>query len=135
MEILMSNEFSTMMSTWSEYLCLERTEDQVVLSSRGYEVLAELSQYAVETEDGDTEYKIPDFIDGQPVVGQEDEYIVGGELVLHDDGAEITLEARDYEAAKYWLAERGWDHKKGFADAWRRITEALDRLPGKEQEA
>ena len=72
MEILMSSEFSWIVSTWTEYLCLECAEDQVVLSSRGYGSLAELSEYAFETEDGDTEHEIPDAIGGQPVVVRED---------------------------------------------------------------
>ena len=40
MESLMSGEFSLMLSTWTEHLCLERAEDQVVLSSRSYGPLA-----------------------------------------------------------------------------------------------
>jgi len=130
MEILMSGEFSSMVSTWIEYLCLECTADQVVLSSRGHEVLAKLSEYAVGTKDGETQYEVPDLINGETVVGREDEYIVGGMLVLHDDVAEITLKERDYEAAKIWLAERGWDHKRDFAEAWKRIAAALNLLPG-----
>jgi hypothetical protein len=133
-EILLTGEFSTMASSWSEYLCLECTEGQVVLSSRGYTALAELSQYEVESEDGETAYDIPEIIDGQVVVGQEDEYIMGGELVLHDDAAEITLEERDYEAAKAWLVEREWDKHSGFAEAWKRITAALDHLPRNEED-
>ena len=68
------------------------------------QALAKLSEYAVETEDGDTKYDISDTVDGQSVIGHEDEHFVGGELVLHDDGGEIRLQARDYDAAKHRLA-------------------------------
>ena len=70
-----SREESTMASTWSEYLCLERkTWSTFELSIRGYELLAERSEY----EDEDGEINLPEKIDGNVVIGTEDEYIIGG---------------------------------------------------------
>ena len=135
-EILMSATFSSMARSWSEYLCLESGDQEVVLSSRGYEVLGEASKYEVETDAWDFEYRLPESIDGKEVEGIEaGEFVVGGCLVPHDDDAELTLTERDMDAAKRWLSMREWDSQQGFEHAWTRIAEALERLPGPESES
>ena len=115
-----------MASTWTEYLCLCKDGDRVVLSSRGYEVLGDIYSYEVEDEDGEVQHTLPETIDGKSVVGIEDgEYVVGGELVLHDDDAEVTLQLGDIEEARDWLEGREWHLKPGFERAWREIRLAL----------
>jgi hypothetical protein len=81
--VLGTEENSSMVSTWKEFVCLQRLSDaRFELSVRGYEVLGEASGYRDE-ETG--EYHLPSEIDGSTVVGVEDEYVVGGSLVPHSD--------------------------------------------------
>jgi hypothetical protein len=88
----MSGEESSMVSTWTVYLCLETLEDgQIELSERQYEGLAMCHDYAVEKDQGDVDYVLPDEIDGKRVVGIDDEIVIGGDLALWDDGLAVRL--------------------------------------------
>jgi hypothetical protein len=72
-----------MVSSWTEYLCLERAdEENYTLSVRGYEVLGELSDFYDE-EIGD--HRIPSAINGSEVVRCEDGYVLGGKLSITND--------------------------------------------------
>ena len=51
--------------------------------------------------------------------------VVGGELVLQDDDAEVTVSRGDLNTAKSWLEDRGWHKKHGYAAAWARIRSML----------
>ena len=104
--VLLEAEFSSIVSSWTEYLCLQRVDNQIVLSSCGYQVLAEISHYAVEDDDG--------------------EYVIGGDLMPHDDDAEVPLEPGDIETARAWLEGREWHLKPGYDGAWREIVRALE---------
>ncbi len=127
--VLLKGEFSSVASSWTEHLCLQRSGDHVILSSCGYEVLAEVQPFGVENADGDVEYELPDTVDGKTVVGIEDgEYVIGGDLVPHDDDAEITLEPGDIEAAREWLESRKWHLKPGYEGAWLEIVRALGNI-------
>jgi hypothetical protein len=118
-----------MASSWTEYLCLEREGDELRLSRRGYEVLAELSEYAVRDKDGEfLEYRVPEEIDGSHVEGIEGgEYVIGGSLVLHDDESELELDPDDLEGARRWLTQHEWDGQPGFEAAWQEICRALGK--------
>ena len=126
LEILMSGEESSMVSTWTVYLCLEKLEGGAVqLSERQYEGLGMADEYAVETEDGDTEYELPDEIDGKTVVGIDDEVVVGGDLTLWDDSRSVRLGPGQLQEATAWVSEYGWDRRPGFPEAWKRIEKLL----------
>jgi hypothetical protein len=131
--VLLEGEFSSMGSAWTEYLCLCRDGDRVVLSSCGYEVLADIYSFEVEDDDGNVEHELPDTIDGKAVVGIEDgEYVIGGDLVPHDDDAEITLGSGEIEEARKWLEGREWHLKPGYEGAWKEIERALGKRGGTE---
>jgi hypothetical protein len=119
-----------MVSTWKEYLCLEIRHRRAVLSHRRYEALGEVSDFAVEAGEGDEEYRIPDVIDGKRVEGTEDEFIVGGELMLDPGDSEPELELTNADPAKVgaWLIERGFEPKSDIEDAWE-ATDLEGRLP------
>jgi hypothetical protein len=104
--ILASREQSSMASSWTEYLCLERDEaGGYKLFTGQYEALAEREQFFNE-ETG--EYDIPDAIDGQVVIGVDDDYVVGGELGCFDDEQVVTFKRLDEEEVARWLEARGW---------------------------
>jgi hypothetical protein len=68
---------------------------------------------------------------GQRVVGIEDDYVVGGDLVPHDDEAEIELGVGDAAEARAWLQGRGWHEHPRFEPAWERIRTALAPIAGR----
>jgi hypothetical protein len=99
---LSTRESSTMASTWNEYLRLTKNEDgTATLNICQYGVLGEYSEYCSADED-EEQPPIPKEIDGQPVVGVKDGYIVGGPL-LDLDGEELTYSSADLEDAIHWV--------------------------------
>ena len=98
-----------MVSTWTEYLCLQRDEDGAFKLFTGqYEALVERAEFFNE----DTgEYAIPDEIDGQRVVGVDDEYVVGGVLAYFDDEQAVSFTRPDDQAVVKWLESSGWSAK------------------------
>ena len=76
--IVASIDQSTMVSNWTEHLCLHRTaEGKWCLDIRGYEVIGEASEY--QNEEGE----LSDQIDGRDVIGTEDGCVIVDNLVLH----------------------------------------------------
>lgn len=129
-EILLSAEFSGMPDIWTEHLCLERhTNGSITLSSRGRAVLAEVRQYRDDDDEGEGEFHLPKYIDGERVWGADCEYVFGTELVPHNDDAEVTVAAGDTESAANWLSEYGWTAKPGYQEVWARIKDALIFAP------
>ena len=103
--IIAEQEKSSMVSTWTEYLVLERrakTKDWRLFVGR-YEALAEAAAYYCEAADS---YRIPKTIDGKKVVGQDDEWLVGGPLQCWGD-LECTFSQVDAKLFA-WLREFGW---------------------------
>jgi hypothetical protein len=75
--------------------------------------------------DDDGEVRLPDASDGEPVYGDDGEYVLGAQVQPQDDEAEITLHAGEQAEATRWLAERGWDKQEGYKTASDRIATAL----------
>lgn len=101
---------SSMISMWTEYLCLQKLDDSnYELSIRGYQILDDLQKYY--DEEMDT-FDIPKEIDGWPVVKVEGEYIVGGPLLNHsDDIWPIEFESTDDPNVVEWLNDAGKNDK------------------------
>lgn len=95
-----------MASTWNEYLCLTKGDlNTYRLYTAQYLSLAELNEfYDEELED----FLLPEQIDGQAVVGIEDEYIVGGELVQQDESASVEFGSVFDTELRDWLKHTGW---------------------------
>ena len=107
--VLAYREQSSIVSTWTEYLCLQRDEvGAFKLFTGQYEALAERTQFFNE-ETG--EYDIPDEINGQAVVGVDDDYVVGGELGCFDDEQAVSFRSPDDHAVAEWLDSSGWSEK------------------------
>lgn len=122
--ILQAIERSSMVSTWKEYLCIEWRNGRAVLSHRRYDVLGELSDFAVETDEGDEECRIPEFIDGKRVAGTEDDFIVGGELTVDpsDSEPEINLGDVNRHTFSAWLTGRGFELSSELEEIWERTS-------------
>jgi len=121
-EVILIAEFSGAHDAWVEHLCIERNADGTIsLSSRSHAALAEVADF-VDDEGG---VRLPEAVDGVRVGGYEGNYVVGEDLLTHDDEAEITLPVGAEAEAKSWLADRGWDKKAGFDAAWKQIAAAL----------
>jgi hypothetical protein len=81
-KIIAVREGSGRTSVWNEYLCLNLNgPGKAAIQVCRYEALAEYER----PEDDEGEIPLPAEIDGKTVVGVEDGYIVGGELVCCDD--------------------------------------------------
>jgi hypothetical protein len=109
LNIIASREQSSMVSSWTEYLCLQRdVAGAFKLFTGQYEALAEREQFFNE-ETGD--YDIPDEIDGQVVAGADDDYVVGGELAYFDDEQAVSFTSPDDQAVAEWLKTSGWSER------------------------
>lgn len=104
--IIADRERVNMVTGWTEFLCLDTGDNKKFRLFTGrYKSLGPSSSYC-DPETG--EYSLPDEIDGETVVGTEDDWVVGGELDWYN--AEDTVEFDDTEdpALVQWLTESGW---------------------------
>ena len=100
-EIIETIDRSTMASTFTESLCLEKiNNNQFRLFLGGNEVIGEVSDYFNEE---DNEEKIPEQIDGQTVQGVEDGYIIGGSILQNEDDGEVIFSSTTDENFRNWL--------------------------------
>lgn len=108
LHILEQKTESTMVSTWTEYLCLQMLADNMFeISMRSYAIIGDLNSYYDEEAD---DYVIPDQIDGQKVVGVEDGYIVGGELTeVGDHMSPLEFANVEDEELIDWINANGFD--------------------------
>jgi hypothetical protein len=101
--ILTGHEASSMVSTWNEYLVLDRNHDgNAKLEICQYEALAE-----AECDDDGNELPLPKHINGKEVIGVEDGYIVGGALACYDDRS-LIYGPREIKVAIEWLKTKGF---------------------------
>ncbi|WP_063979924.1 hypothetical protein [Bradyrhizobium sp.] len=101
-KILASRECSTMASTWTEYLRLDKKSDHsAVLEICQYEVLGEMQ--------GDEEGNpiLPPEIDPKDVVRIEDGYICGGVLTSEYGGESFQFTTESISEAIEWLKDWG----------------------------
>jgi hypothetical protein len=97
-------------ASWTQYLVLERLEDgKFKLDIRAYELLAEVSEYYDEEKE---DWNLPGQIDGKDVVGVEDEYVIGGDLLENSYDTEIDTKIiftlPDQDILESWLKKIGW---------------------------
>jgi hypothetical protein len=113
-------EGSSIASTWSEYLCIQRMSCRKYdVFVGGYEVIGEVSDFYDEEQD---EEIIPDQIDGCDVVGVEDGYIVGGEIVRNEGEGQVTISKNPDQTFDVWLEELKWKSDKVVPEI-RKLTE------------
>ena len=95
-----------MASTWNEYLCLTKGESNTFkLYTAQYDFLAELYDFYDEELH---EYVLPEQIDGQVVMGIEDDYVVGGDLVPQDESIPVEFASVFDSELRDWLTQTGW---------------------------
>ena len=105
--VIAQREASSMASTWNEYLCLTKGElNSYRLYIAQYEFLAELNDFYDEDLD---DYVVPEQVDGQAVVGIEDDYVVGGELVQQDESEDVEFSSVFDPGVRAWLKRIRWD--------------------------
>lgn len=106
-KILTAHEASSMVSTWNEYLRLDKNDGGTAkLEVCQYEVLAE-----VECDEDGNELPVPEHINGKEVIGVEDGYVVGGTLACEDDRS-LIYGPGEIDDAIEWLKSEGFkvDH-------------------------
>jgi hypothetical protein len=137
-QILLSDVRFNHVGSWTEYLCLESTPDEVIISSCTHEMLGDVIRYVRGNANGNPLYLLPKEIDGKKVVGIESDTLIGANV--QDWGGDKTLvfdrqdyepqhdESGEYERLQSWLDEHEWTRAPGFDDAWRRILAALESV-------
>lgn len=104
--VIAQREASSMASTWNEYLCLTKGEfNTYKLYTAQYDFLAELNDFYDEELD---DYLLPEQIEGQVVMGIEDDYVVGGKLVAQDESVPVEFASVFDAELRDWLKHTGW---------------------------
>jgi hypothetical protein len=123
--IVASREQSTMVSLWTEFLCLERmNDDRVVLAVKQHSILGQCSDFEDE-ETGDI--NLPDTIDGHMVIGCEDDFVIGEPLVICSQAQAFDATNASCHQIQLWLASV-WDGEdealftkvQGLLQVWRK---------------
>ena len=110
-QIIASREASSIVSHWTEYLCLRKGTNKLFkLYVGGYEALADAEKfYNSKTK----EYDLPNIISGKIVVGIEDGSVVGGEPEYYDDDDQFEFNKPDESELIYWLSKKNWLDQHG----------------------
>ena len=109
-----------MVSTWTEFLRLSKTEaNTALLEICMYEGLGLLE----EPEDENAEPILPKTIDGKEVVGVDDGYMIyGGELQCYDQENRFSYGQADVEKAVNWLQAHHWKITDDLIDELRKAV-------------
>lgn len=124
--LLASREESSMVSTWTNHLGLERlAEGRWRVGTYGYELIGSFYDLVPEeqwyTEDG--ELAIPDFWEGHRIIGLADgEYLETDELVTADYA---DFMADQLEIASEFCESRGWADRENFESAWAKLLSSV----------
>ena len=105
--IIDQREKYSMISSWTEYLCIEKNNnDDFELSVRGASILEEANQFFDVSKQ---EYILPSMINGNSVYGMSDGVVFGEPLEIIDDIASpISLNSRNIGQAFDWLEIINW---------------------------
>ena len=139
MIILLDRQVSTPADSWTEYLCLDKSDaENIELSTRAREGLAHISAldddvvwpegYDPEHSEENDDDVLPVSIGGKRVWGCEGEILLGCDLVPITDTASAQFTAGEIEAAQAWLEHAGWRRARGFEAAWLKVCEAIAAL-------
>ena len=116
-QLLLTSERSSMVSTWQEYLGFERLAENrwrvgtFVYNWLSLDAIPEADRY---NEDG--ELVIPDEIDGRKIHGLVDgEYLETDELITRD---EVEFGVKGLRLARQFCLGQGWDEVAEFEYAW-----------------
>lgn len=107
--IIADRERVNMVTGWTEFLCLDAGDNKKFRLFTGrYKSLGPSSIY-YDPETG--EYSLPDEIDGETIVGTEDDWVVGGELDWYNAEGTVEFDDLDEEDVQAWLNASGWEDK------------------------
>ena len=122
--VLSKREESSMASTWTEYLCFCAGDEKKYRVIEGaYQALADAAEYYdEETED----YDLPAEIDGEPVVGLQDDFVIGGELDWYSADKTVEFDRVEDERLKKWLTSNSWNN----SEVWQALKNAIGTQDG-----
>jgi hypothetical protein len=121
-EILATRTASSMVSVWTEYLCLAPGRVEICQ----YEVLDE-----VKIGDDGEPLPFPETINDKAVFGVDNGYIIGGSLQTWSEDDAFIYTANSIEDALSWIEERGF---VGIPDLREKISGMVDgEVDGHEQ--
>lgn len=105
-DIISSRKGSSMVSSWTEYLCLTGgITKRFKLFTGRYEGLDEAMNYYDEEKD---DFVLPAVIAGKRVHGIEDEAVVGGDLGYYGDDDSVEFDGLEDSDLLDWLRRQKW---------------------------
>lgn len=122
-KILLSRENSSMASTWTELLCVEREQDEWKIGEYAYQWAGSIYDLIPEDKryDEDDELVIPEFWEGVRVRGVADgEYIETEEIVVR--GELFSFSKDQIEDAIAFVKAYGWDRLPDFEQAMGKLV-------------
>ena len=129
MEILLSREKSSMVSTWTEMIGFFRLDSgDWIIGNCGHEIIGSiydlLTEEQLNAEDG---IQIPEEINGIKVHGMEDgEYLESEEIIFYDDTA--TFDQDSFQKAVDYFEMHDWNVHPGYEIALQTLrTRVLDK--------
>jgi hypothetical protein len=127
--ILMTREQSTMVSSWTELLGIERVgRGKWLLAVYGYEYLGSIYDLIPEDQryDEDGGFKVPDEYQGRRIRGLADgEYLETDKLIRSDDEEAVTFDKSSVALARQYVALYQWEKQPGFEAAWKTLMEIV----------
>ena len=125
-QILLSREQSSMVSTWEENLgFFQESEKRWCIGTFGYEWLGSIYDLVPESQrySEDGELNVPEEWDGKKITGLSDgEYLQTDKLVSADD---MSFTAATLKKAREFCESRGWASHPNFGLAWLQIEAAV----------
>lgn len=131
--VLMSRESSSMSSTWSEYLCIERLDsEKFAISTCTYQVLGSVYELIPEDTlfDANGDMVIPNELNGQAVWLDDNEYLMGGPLTEVPSCDPVQFSPDDLERALEFCRQTEWTNERHFMRVWRQVQQILRRSGG-----
>jgi hypothetical protein len=126
--VLLHRECSSMVSTWNEYLCIERLRSsKFSLSTCVHEMLGPVHDFIPEDElyDEEGEMVIPETIDGKSVWLEDGEFLMTDTLIEDPGCGPVEFGATDIDAALNFCKEAEWSKQAHFLRVWRRIKDLV----------
>ena len=126
MEILLSREKSSMVSTWTEMIgFLKVYSGDWVMGNCGHEILGSIYDLLTEeqlyAEDG---FQVPEEVNGVKVHGIEDgEYLESEEIIFYDDS--VTFNEASFQKAVDYFEMHDWNNHPEYEIALQKLRSEI----------
>ena len=126
--ILLTREQSSMVSTWTDHLCVSVDSGRFTIGIYMYEILGSIYELVPEDElyDEQGNMVFPAEINGQEVIGLADGEFVQIENLL-ESGPSLQFSSDQVEDAKAFADDHGWSSYSGFDVAMKQLDQYVQQ--------